>query len=344
MWRKTVMKEKQNNPSLFGPFILIAIGVFWLLSNFNLAPTLNWAGLFRIWPVFLILLGANLIAKNFRRPIGTSLSGLIGLIAIGVAAVTLLAPNSERRPVGASTEAHMKEIRIPVGEARSAEIIIDTGIAGADITVFDDSNSLVEGHVNYLGEFETRMEIDQSEAEIRLGTEADGWFLNPANWHGDFDLSPWQLGINGSIPTELRVDSGIGALTLDLRGAELTYLDVDTGTGAVTAHLPEGEYDAGIDTGTGSSTWYLPQSGWGEYNFDTGTGNIILYLPDGMEARILFDGGTGHFNGDERFKLIEGEAHDGVWQTSDYERAANRLEIEVDSGTGNVTVQRPTGR
>jgi hypothetical protein len=63
-----------------------------------------------------------------------------------------------------------------------------------------------------------------------------------------------------------------------------------------------------------------------------------------MEARIVFDGGTGRMSGDERFTLIDGDQKNGVWQTADYERAANRLDIEIDSGTGSVTVQRPTGR
>ncbi len=337
------MKEKQNNPSIFGPIILIAIGLFWLLSNFNISPALNWARLFQIWPVFLILLGVNLIVKNFRRPIGPTLSGLVGLIAIGIAAATLLLPTTSRR-LTAVDATHHQQVSIPIGEARSAEIIIDTGIAGADISVFSDSNNLVEGNVSYLGDFETRAEIDQSDAEVRLGTETVGWFLDPTNWGSGVELSPWQLGINGSIPTELRVDSGIGRLSLDLRGADLRYLDVDTGTGAITARLPEGEYDANIDTGTGSSEWHLPQTGRGEYKFDTGTGSIKLYLPEGMEARIVFDGGTGRFNGDERFELIEGDMDDGVWQTADYERAASRLSIEVDSGTGSVTVRRPTGR
>lgn len=336
------MKEKQNNPSLFGPLILIAIGVVWLLSNFNMAPALNWDGLFRIWPVFLILLGANLIVKNFRRPIGPTLSALVGLAAVGVAATTLLMPTSSVERASSANVIN-QDVSIPIGASRSAEIIIDTGIAGADINVFEDSNTLLEGSVSYIGSFENRADVNQSTAEVRLGTDADGWFLNPANWR-DLDLDPWQLRINGAIPTELRVDSGTGKVTLDLRGADLRYLDVDTGTGSVTARLPEGEYDANVDTGTGSSTWYLPQTGRGEYKFDTGTGSITLNLPDGMEARINFDGGTGRFNGDDRFTLIEGEAGDGVWQTADYERAASRLDIEIDSGTGSVTVQRPTGR
>ncbi len=338
------MKEKQNNPSLFGPLILIAIGVFWLLSNFNMAPALNWAGLFRIWPIFLILLGVNLIVKNLRRPIGSVLSGLVGLAAIGVVAATLLVPNGDRRPLEGLEATRNQPLTIPVGEARSAEIILDTGIAGANISVFNGGPNLIEGTVSYVGEFSTRAEVAQSDAQVRMGAEGNGWFMNPANWGASFDLPPWQLGLNGAIPTELRVDSGTGALTLDLRGADLTYLDVDTGTGAITARLPEGEYDTGVDTGTGSSQWYLPQSGRGEYKFDTGTGNVTLFLPDGMEARINFDGGTGRFSGDERFELIEGEAGDGIWQTADYERAANRLDISIDSGTGNVSVQRATGR
>ena len=340
------MKEKQHSPSFFGPLVLIGIGVFWLLSNFGISPTINWEGLFQVWPVFLIFLGVNLIVRNIRPPLGSTLSGLVGLAALGFAAMVLFAPTMIPFTDRAQevTVVKREPLIIEQGEARSAEILIETGIAGADITVLPQGSNIVQGDVSYINRLEKSYELDgTSEAKVRIGSESGSWFMNPANWR-NLSIEKWQLGINGELPTELRVDSGTGAISLDLRGADLTYLDVDSGTGAVTAYLPQGEYDLNVDTGTGASTWYLPGSGRGEYSFDTGTGAIRLYIPDGMEARIEIDSGTGGFRADDRFTLIEGERRDGVWQTADYERAANRLDIEIDSGTGGVSVERSTGR
>lgn len=51
--------------STFGPIILIALGVLFLLSNFGLLPRL-WPLLAQWWPLILIVVGINMLVQRSR--------------------------------------------------------------------------------------------------------------------------------------------------------------------------------------------------------------------------------------------------------------------------------------
>jgi hypothetical protein len=55
----TQRPERRSN-SLFGPIVLIAIGLFFLFNRFNILTDLYWLDVLRLWPLLLIFLGLNL--------------------------------------------------------------------------------------------------------------------------------------------------------------------------------------------------------------------------------------------------------------------------------------------
>ena len=68
--------------SFFGPLLLIAIGVVWLLVNMNVIPSENLWALTYIWPYALIVLGIGLILRNYVPAAGAAVSALLILGAI----------------------------------------------------------------------------------------------------------------------------------------------------------------------------------------------------------------------------------------------------------------------
>ncbi|MCJ7598892.1 MAG: hypothetical protein MUO41_09770, partial [Methyloceanibacter sp.] len=50
----------------------------------------NWSGVFQLWPLFLILIGLNIIVKHAPQPLGGLLSAFVGLVAIGIFGYVLL--------------------------------------------------------------------------------------------------------------------------------------------------------------------------------------------------------------------------------------------------------------
>ncbi len=59
-----------------------------------------------------------------------------------------------------------------------------------------------------------------------------------------------------------------------------------------------------------------------------------MRIPNGVPARIHATSGLGKATVDPRFSKTE----DNTYQSSDYDGAANKVEITVHSGAGNVSV------
>jgi hypothetical protein len=79
----------QHRRSLFGPLVLIATGVIWLLVSMNIIPAANLWALTYIWPYVLIVVGLGLILRSYLPSIGWITSALI---VIGAVAAILYAP------------------------------------------------------------------------------------------------------------------------------------------------------------------------------------------------------------------------------------------------------------
>ena len=56
----------RNNRGFFGPLLIIFIGVVFLLNNFNLLPWSSWDLFFKLWPVFLIVIGFEILFEGTR--------------------------------------------------------------------------------------------------------------------------------------------------------------------------------------------------------------------------------------------------------------------------------------
>lgn len=74
--------------SIFWPLVLIAAGVLWLLANFNLISGAHLFALARLWPVFLIGMGLDIVLGH--RPVANAL--LAVATVGGLAAAVVFAP------------------------------------------------------------------------------------------------------------------------------------------------------------------------------------------------------------------------------------------------------------
>jgi len=75
--------------SLFGPLLLIATGIVWLLVSMNVIPTENLWALTHIWPYVLIALGVGLLLSAWWAAAGRIMSILV---ILGAVAAIVFAP------------------------------------------------------------------------------------------------------------------------------------------------------------------------------------------------------------------------------------------------------------
>lgn len=310
--------------SAFAPIVLIAAGVFFLLYNLGVVGELNWAAAWQFWPLALIFLGVNVLVVQFPRPLGTLLSALVGLAAVGVFGWLLLfgAPGRlQSFGLAGAPELRAEPVSVPTGAAERAAVTLNLSNMSSRITA-GDGGDLIAGTIWT----RTGVALESSgdtaaNAVVSIGEQAGGFALNPAAWISDGGHT-WEFSLTPDLPLDLTLDGGNGAITADLSGLTLSALAVDSGNGAATVTLPAGDYEATIDSGNGA---------------------VTVVLPAGVAARVEYNTGNGRVRVDDRFDRLSGDNDDGVYQTADYDTAAARVLLVVDTGNGSVTVNEGGG-
>ena len=334
----------RNGRSYFGPLILIGVGVFFLMRNLGTLPHANWVALIQLWPLALVFAGLNLVVQRAPRPVGGLLSTLVGVTAVFTAAYILFfsEDNALLHRLGvrtSPTELNSENISFQPNDISKAEVELKFGISGGEVFALQPNEGLLQGNIAYVGDLIFETKENDGEATILLDTKHSG----PWQWFDhDYESNGWQIGLSPRVPLDLRIDSGVGVLALNLDQLTLSYLDIDLGTGSSTITLPEGQYDINLDAGVGSINVLFPDNGRISADINGGTGSFNIVIPDGIPARVEISSGLGSTNLDNRFTLIEGDRNDdGIWQTDDYESGTGRgLDLFIDVGTGSVRVEQ----
>lgn len=346
MTSEHVMKERVRRPSrsFLGPLLLIAFGVYFLLRNLGwVSPELHWGAVLQLWPLLLVLLGVNLIVQQLPRPMGSFLSGLVGLAGVlGFGYVLFFGvghPTLQKLGVEEATAVWQQESVVFSREGvETAVVDIEFDNPRARLFALSDSPNLIEGEVSFLGELEFKTDMSDNEAEVSLDIRSKpAQWLNPANWQGE-DAKPWEIGLSPSVPLELTLDVSNGAGEFDLSELTLEALRLDGGNGQTEVMLPGGVYEVKVDGGNGGIEMSIPESGGQMIEVDGDNGTVVIHLPRSVEARVAFEKGNGSLTMPERFVLVEGGREEGVWETAVYGNAPHQIELVIDGGNGSVRI------
>ncbi len=336
-------RERQHSRSLFGPIVLISLGVYFLLRNLGIVSELNWAAAVRLWPLLLVFLGLNIIVNQVPRPLGSFLSALMGLAAVVLFGYVLffgLEGTFLSRFNTPAPELQQSEVAFSAVGVETAVIEIDLGPAAAHLYALEDSRNLLEGSLTYLEEeprFVSSVKGDAADLELSMADSSE-LFLNPNNWIAFDEADRWEIGLLPRVVIDLSLNLGTGVAELDLADLTLSYLHLQMGTGSVTAQLPDGDYDVKVEIGTGSTTLTLPQNGRHTIEIDGGTGSTVLFVPASGEFRIELDQGIGGYSmEDSRLMPVGNES--GIWETADYGSSDNQTLLQIETGIGHVEIQ-----
>jgi hypothetical protein len=206
-----------------------------------------------------------------------------------------------------------------LGNATAAKVDIDNGDGNLTIDRLTGGEQLLaSGTLQYLEKqgLPTRT-LNTSNGQTTLKLKASGggqpWFHLP--WQACNGATEWQIHLNPEVQFDITAHSGGGNVRLDLAGMTVTRVAADTGGGNMDVDLP--------DTATNLSV-----------TAKTGAGNVVVRVPSGIAARIHASTGLGKVIVDPRFSKTDKD----TYQSSDFDSAANKVEITVHSGAGNVSV------
>jgi hypothetical protein len=162
----------------------------------------------------------------------------------------------------------------------------------------------------------TRTLVSKSgEATLTLkgGNAGRPWFRFP--WAACNGATEWEIHLNPTVSSDITAHSDGGNVRLNLAGMAVTRVSADTGGGNVDVVLPDNAANLSVTA-------------------KTGAGNVVVCVPSGVAARIHATTGLGKAIVDPRFSKTD----KNTYQSPDFDSAANRVEITVNSGAGNVSV------
>ena len=294
--------------------VLILLGVFGLLWNFNVLPDGFWGEFWTLWPLLLVAVGVNLVLSRQGAWLG-SVAALTVVTGSLVAAWVLAVANPA---TSHSLSINSESISVKSDGAQSARLNLTLAAGDLALTGGAPAGLLLSGgsQGSVAEVTDQRVSVRSSDGrrtvDVRLNTE----------WN--FDFPPrrsrssdgrWILRHAEGIPTDIRVETGASDLDLDLRELNVQSLTVDGGAADIDVVLPA-------------------NAGRTSAEFSIGAADLDITVPAGVAARIDFDGGISSLNIDEsRFPKVGDR-----YVSPDFESAANRVTIKIEAGVSDITI------
>jgi hypothetical protein len=258
------------------------------------------------WAIVLILIGVIFLLNNFGLLPNLSFSvwNLIWpiiLIALGVWFIsrTFIKPEPAELQAGS----------VPLDGASRAEVEIQHGAGELTVRSGASAEMLAEGLFGGGLKARSQHKGDVLDVEMKMAVEPVAFL----NWTPG--LYDWDVRLNADVPMVLECETGASKSTLDLRDLRITELKLETGASATEVMLPS-------------------NTGFTRVKVEAGAARVDLRVPGGVAARIKASAGLASVTVDQtRFP-----GFDNRYQSPDYDTATNKVDIEIETGVGAVTV------
>lgn len=297
----TRVSDRQN----WWPYLLIGIGLFFLLGNLNII-----AGLFRLWPLILIAIGVMLLFGK----------------------------------TGSATVKH-ERFSEPVDGAESARVKLNLAVGEHNVTSTTTPDTLIDADLTYVGEVAFAVSGEQEKmVSLSQSPAFTVEWLNPANWFNHNQKLHWDIGLSPDVPIDLDVHGGVGAARLDLSNLSLTHVEVGGGVGEIDLTLPaRGDYDGYLKIGVGEFRITVPSGASADLRIKGGVGECTVNVPPDAAVRLDARTGIGDISVPLRMTRVsgggDGISKSGVWETSDFASAERKIVIDFDGGVGELRVR-----
>lgn len=330
------MKSEKIMPGL----ILVAIGAIFLLHNYNVI-NFHWGNLFRLWPIFLIMGGINLVLAQNRSAWATILK--ISVV-IGGFCLLIFLPNNHRffwnnhngnwnfsnndtdgdnddyDDEGSNTD--KKGIVKVEGSstysqpftAAATTAILNISGGGTLYTLKDTTNELFSAVTK---EFTNKFEFEHSmEGNVPvLGLHMQKRNGNHFSWDTD-NTNSAAIKLNTHPEWEVNVEAGATKLDFDLSAFKISKLKISGGAASFNIKMGQPLATTNVEVSTGVS-------------------EVNIKVPESAACRIESNSGMSSTNYDGFTKN-----GDGTYQTAGFDAAKNKLFIHIKGGVSDFKVTR----
>ena len=203
---------------------------------------------------------------------------------------------------------------IPLEGAGEAKLTLKHGAGKLRLAAGASADQLLSG--TFAGGLKQRVNRRGDLLDVTLEVPHGGFtfFFSPWMW-GNREGIRWDLALNADVPLRLQAESGASDSRFDLTELQVQDLVLKTGASSTEVDLPAHTDHTHV-------------------KLESGVASVILRVPEGVAARIEVDGGLLDAQIDtDRFPRTN-----GGYQSSDYDTAAQRADIDIDAGVGSVQV------
>jgi hypothetical protein len=265
------------------------------------------------WGLALAFLGGLLLLDNFNMlPPGVNVWGIfwpVVLIFVGLGTLFGALRSSRRGPAGVTNR---EAFRLPLDGATSARVRIRHGAGELRLDDQAAPGELVSG--SFTGGLDHQLSRDGDMAVLDLRAPSDTLpIILPFDSSSGFN---WTLGLSREIALELDMELGASSNHIDLTSLNVRQLRVQSGASSTEIAFP-----------ARARQTYA--------RVETGVASVQLRIPPGVAARIRSESGLAGVNIDTgRFPRVN-----GGYRSPDYDTAENRLELDLETGVGSVSVR-----
>jgi hypothetical protein len=353
--KKPEVRKIHYRGSIFGPLLLVALGVIFLLKNIGALTGDVWGNLLNLWPVLLIVWGLDVIFKR---------EGFVGaVLLIGLGIVFLLSNLGYLtlniwEMVIRLWPILLVAIGLDIAIGRRSVwggliglVVVLAMLAGA-LWYFgvrpETGRSIVGEKISQGLEGVSKAIVDISPAvgalHIAGVPEPDGLISGTVRVAGGEKVKQ-NYTISGDTGTySLR---GTGGVTFRVpNGQEWSWellltqripLDIKTSLGAGQMSLDMTGMKVSnmeINLGVGQMIVTLPENGQFKGAISCAIGQIVIIVPRKLGLRIIEDGAIVSVNPPGDFLHSS-----GMYTSPNYDKAENRIDLKVDLALGEIQVQ-----
>jgi hypothetical protein len=197
---------------------------------------------------------------------------------------------------------------VPLGAAKSARFKFSHGAGQIQITGGAPTGQALVGSSAVGMNKHSHMDGDRLDVRVEAGPSFVP-FLGPSQ-------GVWRFQLTQEIPSTLVVESGASSLEIDLVDVPATRVE--------------------LKTGASSSNVTVPARGVSLVDVEGGVASVNIRVPGTTAARIRVEEGVNSVNVDtNRFPRLDA----GIYQSSNYDTAPDRADINIEAGLGSVTVR-----
>jgi Domain of unknown function (DUF5668) len=295
--------------SLIWPAVLILVGLVALLVNTGAIPVDRLILLVNLWPLILIVIGLELIARRSLQGANADIAAVLVVVLAVAGAAAYIALNPS--PVAT----HQLDSSAPVGSLQQASLEVNAGSATIDMTSDSDLGSdLYRAHIEYPGS-KPDVRFDKSTGAVSISQRSNYPF---GIGNGRFGIS---VQLNSDVRWTISENTGASKDTINLAHARVAGIRVNTGASVEEMTL-------------GPATGVVP------VEVNGGALTVRIHRPGDTEASVRVSGGLDSLTADGHSSRGIGDL---AYESSGFAGAADAYRVTVNGGACTVTLDTTIG-